>query len=88
MKIISGVYSYDSSKALKTESGMYLEGKRVEFKTPAEAIDKQIILIHQELNVIPDLMVYENIFINSQIRKAGLLDRKKMISETERMIKI
>ena len=65
MKIISGIYTYDS----KENSGLYLEGNRVEFKSPAEAIEKQIILIHQELTVIPDLMVYENIFINKQFTK-------------------
>jgi ABC-type sugar transport system ATPase subunit len=69
------------------EEGMFLDGKRVEFRNPGEAIKNRIILIHQELNVIPDMMVYENIFINSQISKKGLLDKEEMIKRTQKLIK-
>ncbi len=86
MKIISGVYNYDDIKHKKEDTGMFLDSKRVEFKNPADAIKQRIIIIHQELNVIPDMTVYENIFINSQITQNSLLDKKSMIMKTQKLI--
>lgn len=85
MKIISGVYSYDDNNKYD-DSGMYLNNTKVEFKNPLDAIKNKVIIIHQELNVIPDMMVYENIFINSQITKKGLLNKKYMINKTQKLI--
>jgi len=41
-----------------------------------------IAFVHQEVNVVNDLTVFENIFLNRELKtKIGLLDRKKMIEE-------
>lgn len=42
-----------------------------------------IAFVHQEINVINDLMVFENIFLNRELKtKRGFLDQKTMIRET------
>lgn len=47
-----------------------------------------IAFVHQELNVINDLTVFENIFLNREIlNRLGLLNKKKMIQETEELFK-
>ena len=45
-----------------------------------------IAFVHQELNVVNDLTVFENIFLNKELKnKLGLLDKKRMISETNEL---
>lgn len=43
-----------------------------------------IAFVHQELSVIKDLLVYENVFLNREIKnRFGILQKKKMIEETK-----
>lgn len=45
-----------------------------------------IAFVHQELNLFNDLKVYENIFLMKEYkRKAGALDKKRMIRETQQL---
>lgn len=81
MKILSGVYSKD-------EGEIFLDGKKIEVLSPRDAIEKGISIIHQELNLVPYLTVYENIFLGREIKTAmGTLDRKKMIEQTDAIIR-
>lgn len=42
-----------------------------------------IAFVHQELNVVNDLTVYENIFLNRELKKGLLLNKKAMIEQTQ-----
>ncbi len=42
--------------------------------------------IPQEFNLVNDLTVYENIFLGRELKKFGLLDRRKMIAESRRQL--
>ncbi len=44
-------------------------------------------MIHQELNQIMDMQVYENIYVGRELRKGILVDRKAMIRETEDLLR-
>lgn len=80
MKILSGVYKMD-------EGQIFLEGESIEVMTPKDAREKGIAIIHQELNLIPYLTVYENIFLGREIKnKLGMLDKKTMIKETKEIL--
>ncbi len=58
-------------------------GEEIEISSPAQARGLGIGFIHQELNLIPTLTVFENIFIGEEYKKGILfLDDKKMIAET------
>lgn len=71
IKILSGVYT-------PTEGEVRLDGEKITFESPRDAIDKKIAVIHQELSIAPDLTVAENIFLGSEPKKGKLLDREKM----------
>jgi ABC-type sugar transport system ATPase subunit len=72
MNILSGVFPPDVGE-------VRLDGKPVHFRTPREAADAGISIIHQELNLIPHLSVAENIFLGREpITRSGLIDRRAM----------
>jgi ribose transport system ATP-binding protein len=80
MKILSGVYT-------DYEGSLMLDNQIVKFKNTREAQDKGIAIIHQELNLIPELSVAENIFLGREITNAfGLLDKAKMRQHTEGLL--
>jgi ABC-type sugar transport system ATPase subunit len=72
MKIMSGIYT-------DYEGEMLLDGRRVAFEGTREAIDSGIAMIHQELNLVPELTVYENIFLGREHKtRMGIIDRGAM----------
>jgi ribose transport system ATP-binding protein len=87
MKIISGVYSYDVVKSdVQNDTGMFFEEKKVFLKSPNDALKLKIMTIHQEINVVPYLMVYENIYLNHEMTQTGMLSRKEMISNIKTLL--
>ncbi len=77
MNILGGVLPSDAGE-------INIDGKSVAFHNPAESLGAGIAFIHQELNLINDLAVYENMFIGRELkRKNGLLDADRMIRETQ-----
>ena len=75
MNILGGVLPADAGTIL-------LDGKEVQFSTPAKSLDAGIAFIHQELNLVNDLAIYENMFIGREIkRKGGFLDAPAMIEK-------
>jgi ribose transport system ATP-binding protein len=72
MKIFSGVHT-------KYEGEILFKGKPVRFSGTREAEETGIAIIHQELNLVPELSIMENIFLGREITNAfGLLDTKRM----------
>jgi ribose transport system ATP-binding protein len=79
MNILGGVHPKDSGS-------IHVDGKLVEFSTPAQSQEAGIAFIHQEMNLINDLPIYENMFLGREIKtKRGSLDLKRMLHETEEM---
>ena len=62
MKILAGVYKAD-------EGHVVLEGRRCDPDNPLQAKQLGIVLIHQELSLVPEMSVAENIFLGSLPRK-------------------
>ena len=56
MNILGGVLPADSGS-------INLDGKEVQFASPMDSLDAGIGFIHQELNLINDLTIYENLFL-------------------------
>lgn len=79
MKILSGVYAKD-------EGEIYLDGQELVITTPSQATAAGIAIIHQELNLIPHLKVYENIFLGRELSRAGLLDKPRMIEQAGELL--
>ena len=74
MNILGGVLPADSGT-------ISLDGKQVEFHSPVDSLNAGIAFIHQELNLVNDLAVYENMFIGREIKKHGLIDAKTMCDQ-------
>jgi len=62
IKILTGAYQKD-------DGDIFWEGKPVQINSPIDAIKLGIATIYQELNVVPELTVYENIFLGREIKK-------------------
>jgi len=76
MKILSGVYP-------DYEGRIYLEGEEVRFQNPREAEKQGIAIIHQELNLVPNLSVAENIYLGREYRNLfGFIDYSRMYKES------
>ncbi len=79
MNILGGVLQPDAGQIL-------LDDKPHTFQNPAQSLDAGIAFIHQELNLVNDLPIYENMFIGRELKKKnGFLDHARMIEETHRV---
>lgn len=81
MKILTGIYTRDTGEVT-------INGQPVTFKTPKEAEKAGIAVIHQELNILPDLTVAENLFLGNEktIGKTGILRTKAMNKEATEVL--
>jgi ribose transport system ATP-binding protein len=75
--------------ALQANEGQILiDGQLVEDMTIHKSNALGIKFIHQELNLVNDLMVYENLFLGQEItNRAGMLDIKTMIARSKEVLK-
>lgn len=79
MNILGGVHQMDSGT-------ISIHGEQVEFSHPKQSQEAGIAFIHQELNLINDLPIYENMFLGRELlTKRGRLDLEKMYQETLKM---
>lgn len=73
MNILGGVISADSGT-------IEINGEEVIIQNPSESQKKGVAFIHQELNVVNNLKVYENMFLGYEILgKYGKLDVNEMV---------
>jgi D-xylose transport system ATP-binding protein len=83
MKVLGGVYAYPSY-----QGDIFVHGEKRRFRIPREAMDAGIAIIHQELNLIPELTVAENIFLDRQPTNAiGVINWRKLNSDTEALLR-
>ncbi|MCR5677291.1 MAG: sugar ABC transporter ATP-binding protein [Agathobacter sp.] len=76
IKVITGVHQAE-------EGEMYLDGTKVDFKGPGYAQAAGIAAVYQHPTSYPDLSVTENIFMNHEIKKGGVLQWKQMSREAQ-----
>ncbi len=83
MNVLSGIYPYG------TYSGeIYYNGKLCKFKTLKESEAENIVIIHQELALIPLLSIGENMFLGNEFKNsAGVIDWNKTYQEAEKHMK-
>jgi ribose transport system ATP-binding protein len=75
--------------ALQPSQGqIFIDGQLIEEMTIHKSNALGIKFIHQELNLVNDLMVFENLFLGQEItNRAGMLDRKTMIARSNDVLK-
>lgn len=80
MNVLSGQYPYGSYTGTVT-----YEGKECRFKKLSDSEAEGIVIIHQELALIPLLSIGENMFLGNEIKnKFGYIDWDKTYSEAEK----
>lgn len=75
-KIISGAI-------IPTLGEMTVCGTKVNSFTPMKAKEAGIAMVYQELNLVPELTIYENLFIGKEIRNGLFVDTKAMLKRSE-----
>ncbi|WP_347919873.1 multiple monosaccharide ABC transporter ATP-binding protein [Paracoccus marcusii] len=81
MKVLSGVYptgSYDGR--------IVFDGQPVDFRTIRDSEDRGIIIIHQELALVPLLTIAENIFLGNERATRGVIDWPETFRQTEALL--
>ena len=81
MKILTGIHQRDAGV-------IKVNGQEVNCKSPQDAEDLGIAVIHQELNILPDLSVTENLFLGKEKTYPlfGILKKKEMHEEAKALL--
>jgi putative multiple sugar transport system ATP-binding protein len=82
MKVLSGVYphgSYDGS--------IHFEGRECQFRGIRDSERLGIIIIHQELALVPQLSIAENIFLGNETARNGVISWSKAFSRTKELLR-
>lgn len=81
MRVLTGIYPLDGGQII-------YDGKQVSFRNAKEANAAGIQMIHQELNLFPNLSVMENIFLdNSSTLRHGLVDWKQAKERATQLVR-
>lgn len=80
MKCLFGIYIEDSGE-------IYVDGEKVKFSNPKQAMDNGVAMVHQELNQVLQRDVMDNIWLGRYPGGKGIVDSKKMFEETEKVFK-
>ena len=78
MKCLFGIYEQD-------EGQFFLDGKPIDFKSPKEALENGVSMVHQEINQCLDRTVMDNLFLGRYPKKFGVVDEKRMFRESSRL---
>jgi D-xylose transport system ATP-binding protein len=82
MKVLGGVWPYPSY-----QGDIFIGGRRRQFQSTRDAMDAGIAIIHQELNLIPELTVAENIFLDQQpTNRLGAIDWRRLNADAEALL--
>jgi putative multiple sugar transport system ATP-binding protein len=81
MKVLSGVYPYGSY-----EGDIRFRGQECKFKDIRHSEEMGIIIIHQELALVPLLSIAENLFLGNEQAAGGVIDWPLTYSKTRKVL--
>ncbi|WP_421850909.1 L-arabinose ABC transporter ATP-binding protein AraG [Marinomonas sp.] len=79
IKILSGDLRADSGEIM-------IDGEAQNFTSVKGASDKGVVVIHQELQLVPNLTVAENLCLGHFPNQAGFVSRKTMFAEVQSLL--
>lgn len=82
MNILTGKFSSGSYGG-----EIFLNGRKVKIGCPSDAKKEKVTIVHQELELIPELSIAENIYLGNQPETAFGIDWKKMYSGAKEIMK-
>lgn len=81
MKVLSGVYPHGSY-----DGQIVYDGQPASFAGIRDSEDRGIIIIHQELALVPLLTIAENIFLGNERATRGVIDWPMTFRQTETLL--
>ncbi len=81
MKILSGVYPYGSY-----DGEIILNGEVQKFQSIQDSEKAGIAIIYQELALVPEMTVYENIYLGHEIKNGINIDWNETIQQSKKML--
>ncbi len=81
MKVLSGVYPHGSY-----DGEIHFEGEERRFRSIRDSEDAGIIIIHQELALVPLLSIAENIFLGNECATNGVINWRETFRRTEDLL--
>jgi len=82
MKVLSGVYPHS-----EYSGEILFGGKEQKFSNISDSENAGIAIIYQELALVPEMTVYENIYLGHEIQKGFLIDWYETIKRAGEMLK-
>lgn len=82
MKVLSGVYSHG-----EYTGDIVFNGKVKKFRGISDSEKTGIAIIYQELALVPEMTVYENIFLGHEIKNGMLIDWNETIKRAGEILK-
>ncbi len=81
MKVLSGVYPFG------TYTGdIVFQGEVMRFKDIRQSEAAGIVIIHQELALIPELSITENIFLGSEVARGGVINWREAKQQSAELL--
>ena len=81
MNVLSGIYPYGTY-----QGEIYFQGKECRFRDITESEKVGLVIIHQELALIPFLSVAENLFLGNERAKNGVINWNESFSKTKELL--
>ncbi len=78
MKVLSGVYPHGSY-----DGEIYYDGRILQNRSIRDSEAKGIIIIHQELALVPLLSIAENLFLGNEVASNGVINWPRAFQMTE-----
>ncbi|WP_296107172.1 L-arabinose ABC transporter ATP-binding protein AraG [uncultured Agrobacterium sp.] len=72
IRILSGDQSSDTG-------GIVINGEKQSYRSVRDAFDAGVVVIHQELQLVPELTVAENLWLGRFPGKAGVIDSRTLV---------
>ncbi|GAA2335054.1 sugar ABC transporter ATP-binding protein [Streptomyces cuspidosporus] len=82
MKVLSGVYAHGTY-----DGEIHFQGEVCAFKDIKASEQRGIVIIHQELALIPYLSIAENIFLGNEHAKGGLISWNETLKHAKTLLK-
>ncbi|TYC61875.1 L-arabinose ABC transporter ATP-binding protein AraG [Rhodobacterales bacterium] len=73
IRVLSGDQNADGG-------AIYIDGVKQDYTSVRDAFDAGVIVIHQELQLVPELTVAENLWLGRYPSRAGVVDTKQLVA--------
>ena len=81
MKVLSGIYPFGSY-----DGEIHYDGRLAKFADISDSENAGIIIVHQELALVPLLSIAENIYLGNEVSRNGVINWPETFKRTEELL--